>query len=202
MNTQNLIVIPARFGSSRFPGKPLAIIKGVPLLERVWRVAKKVGGSPRVVIATDDERIQKGAESFGAEVVMTSPNCPNGSMRVCEVLERLPGDFQIVVNLQGDAPLVPPWVIEGILSSMSNDEAVEIATPAVQLNRVQYDKLLESKSRGIVSGTTVTFAKNGDALYFSKALLPFFKKEVTQDPLPVYQHIGLYGYRPETLRRP
>lgn len=201
MDTDTLIVIPARFGSSRFPGKPLAPIKGIPLLERVWRIAKRVSGSPRIIIATDDQRIQEAAESFGGEVVMTSPECPNGSMRACEVLERISGDFKIVVNLQGDAPLVPHWVIESILKTMLEDPSVEIATPAVQLTRQQYDKLLESKSRGVVSGTTVTFAKNGDALYFSKALLPFFKKGISQDPLPVFQHIGLYGYRPETLRK-
>jgi 3-deoxy-manno-octulosonate cytidylyltransferase (CMP-KDO synthetase) len=201
MNTDTLIVIPARFGSSRFPGKPLAVIKGIPLLERVWRIAKRVQCSPKVIIATDDERIQKAAELFGAEVVMTSPQCPNGSMRVCEVLAKLTGDFKVVVNLQGDAPLIPHWVIESILTTMTEDVAVEIATPAVQLSRVQYDRLLESKSRGIVSGTTVTFAKNGDALYFSKAVLPFFKKGVSQDPVPVFQHIGLYGYRPETLKK-
>ena len=197
---KTLVVIPSRYGSSRFPGKPLAPIAGVPLLQRVWRVAQAVSGVTSVVVGTDDERIAEAAKSFGARVVMTSPECPNGSARAYEVANSIGEKFDTVVNLQGDAPLVPPWVVEDVLSALRSESAIKIATPAVQLSRDSYDKMVASKKNGIVSGTTVTFDKKGNALYFSKAVLPFFKKPVTEDPVPVFQHIGLYAYRFDVLR--
>lgn len=198
---KTLIVIPSRFGSSRFPGKPLAAIQGVPLLQRVWRIACAVKGGHTVAVGTDDERIASAATAFGAHVVMTSQECPNGSARALEVAHCLGESFDTVVNLQGDAPLVPPWVIESVLEQLRVDSSIEIGTPAVQLSRAAYDRMVESKAKGIVSGTTVTFDRRGNALYFSKAVLPFFKKPVQTDPVPVYQHIGLYAYRFEALKK-
>jgi 3-deoxy-manno-octulosonate cytidylyltransferase (CMP-KDO synthetase) len=198
---RSIIAIPARYGSTRFPGKPLALIAGRSLLERVWRIATKVQPAADVIVATDDARIKEAAEKFGARVVMTSTECSNGSVRVYQAVASLPEQYDVVVNLQGDAPLTPPWVIEEILAAMKSDVSVQIATPAVQLSQAQYAHMQSSKQKGIVSGTTVTFAANGDAMYFSKAILPFFKRKVVSDPVPVYQHIGLYAYKTPTLKR-
>ena len=109
-----LIVIPARYASTRYPGKPLVSLRGatgqsLSLIERSWRAARAVKGVDRIVVATDDSRIQSAAVAFGAEVVMTSEGCSNGTERCAEARAFLGGGFEIVVNLQGDAPLTPPW---------------------------------------------------------------------------------------------
>ena len=111
------IVIPARYASSRFPGKPLCVVSGVTMLERVWRIAKNVRQASRVVIATDDERILAHARSFDAEAVMTSPACTNGTERVYDTMERVAISEDITLNLQGDALLTPPWVLEAMIVS-------------------------------------------------------------------------------------
>ncbi|MGJ8615776.1 MAG: cytidylyltransferase domain-containing protein, partial [Sulfitobacter sp.] len=115
-----LIVIPARFASTRYPGKPLAALKGASgvsrsLIERSWRAACEVQGVDRVVVATDDDQIKDAAQTFGAEVVMTSTTCANGTERCAEAHSVLGGGFDIVVNLQGDAPLTPHWFVEGLV---------------------------------------------------------------------------------------
>ena len=198
---ETIIVIPARHGSSRFPGKPLASVMGVSLLQRVWRIAKGVPGVSEVVVATDDERIRTHVESFGGRVVMTSEGCRNGSERVCEALATLGGDPRIVINLQGDAVLMPPWVIGGLVEAMRLDSSIQIATPATRLSKEQYQRMVTMKQSGIVSGTTVTFGRDGNALYFSKGIIPFVRALPQDGEPPIFQHIGVYAYRPESLRR-
>ena len=197
---QATVVIPARYGSTRFPGKPLHSVAGKMMIERVWRIACEAVGCANVYIATDDQRIQSAAESFSAQVVMTSEQCENGSERVCEALAQLKRNTDVVVNLQGDAPLTPPWFICALVDQMRADARCEFATPAVQISRAQYQQILESKKHNPFSGTFVTFDRNKNALYFSKQVIPALRK-TDSDLLPLYQHIGIYAYRPEALKR-
>lgn len=196
-----IIVIPARYGSSRYPGKPLAPIMGRSLLERVWRIGKGVPGVSRVVVATDDSRIVEHVRSFGGEVVMTSESCRNGSERAYEAVKNLGSKADVIVNLQGDAVLMPPWVVGALVQEMNRDAAVQIATPAVRLTSDQYKSMSAMKGAGVVSGTTVTFAKNGDALYFSKGIIPFVRSAPTSGEPPIFQHIGVYAYRAAALQK-
>ncbi|MEP2846618.1 MAG: NTP transferase domain-containing protein, partial [Alphaproteobacteria bacterium] len=121
-----LIVIPARYASTRYPGKPLVALTGATgqkqsLIERSWRAASAVSGVDRVVVATDDDRIREAAEGFGAEVVMTSEACANGTERCAEAHAALGGGYDIVVNLQGDAPLTPHWFVEGLVQGLKDN---------------------------------------------------------------------------------
>jgi len=194
-----LAVIPARYGSTRFPGKPLVEIAGRPMIERVWRLTMAAPGVDRTVVATDDARIHEAVTAFGGEAVMTSDDCRNGTERALDAAERLGGDFDIVVNVQGDAVLTPPWVIGAVAGAMRDDPALAMATPAVRMNKDTEDKFRATKAKGDVGGTTVVFDKAMNALYFSKSVLPFQRHP--EAGTPVWQHIGLYGYRMETLRQ-
>lgn len=198
---KNIIVIPARFGSSRLPGKPLAQINGHSLLYRVWMLAKNAQNIDEVFIATDDQRIQKHAQDFGAQVLMTDPNYPTGTDRIYGAIEQLPQRPEIIINLQGDAVLTPPWVIQSLVDTLINDSSVKMATLATHLSWTQYDDLVKSKATSKSSGTTVTFDKNGDALYFSKNIIPYVRNRNDNDLMsPVFKHIGMYGYCYDALK--
>jgi 3-deoxy-manno-octulosonate cytidylyltransferase (CMP-KDO synthetase) len=194
-----LIVIPARIGSTRFPGKPLAMIAGRSMIERVWRLAAAVKGADRVVIATDSDEIRAHAEKFGAEVVMTSPDCATGSDRANEAAAKLGPEYDIVFNFQGDSPLTPPWIVEAVLETMKAEPEVVLCTPIVKLEGERLAKFLEQKKAGSTTGTSCVFDRRGYAMYFSKGVIPHVR-EKTIDP-PVYKHIGLYGYRRATLEK-
>jgi 3-deoxy-manno-octulosonate cytidylyltransferase (CMP-KDO synthetase) len=198
---ETIIVIPARFASSRFPGKPLAPIAGKSLIERVWRLAKAVPDVDEVFVATDDEQIAGHVVSWGGDVVMTSPKCRNGSERVWEVVQSLHERPRVVVNFQGDAPLMPPWVLQSLVQEMHHDPSVLIATPATRLSKEQYDELVSMKARGVVSGTTVAFSQSRDALYFSKSIIPYIREWPADGQSPVFQHIGVYAYTYEALKQ-
>jgi 3-deoxy-manno-octulosonate cytidylyltransferase (CMP-KDO synthetase) len=192
------IVIPARYASTRFPGKPLHPVAGTPMLERVWRIAKSVTQARRVLIATDDERILKAARALDAEAVMTSPDCTNGTERVHDAVQRAGISEEIVLNLQGDALLTPPWVLAAMIDEMILDPLADLVTPAVRLDGATLEEFLEQKKATPASGTTVVFGRNRNALYFSKAVLPYIRKAGYAG---VYRHIGLYGYRKAALAR-
>ena len=192
------IVIPARYASSRFPGKPLCVVSGMTMLERVWRIAKSVRQASRVVIATDDERILAHARTFDAEAVMTSPDCANGTERVYDALKRAAISQDIVLNLQGDAPLTPPWVLEAMIDEMIIDPTPELVTPAVRLSGAALDAFVEQKKERPGSGTTVVFDVKKNALYFSKSIIPLIRYP---GHAHIYRHIGLYGYRKAALAR-
>lgn len=200
-----LIAIPARYASSRYPGKPLAVLKGstgksLSLIERSWRAAMEVGGVDKVVVATDDDRIREAAESFGAEVVMTSEHCANGTERCAETHQSLGSEFQIVVNLQGDAPLTPAWFIEDLVEGLRNMPSAEIATPVLRCDGATLDGFLADRKAGRVGGTTAVFDAHHKALYFSKEVIPFTSKTYDSDEdTPVFHHVGVYAYRPEAL---
>jgi len=192
------IIIPARYGSTRFPGKPLHKIAGLSLLERVWRIAKTVRRTSRVVIATDDFRITTHAAAFGAEVVMTPENCTNGTERVFACLNSAKITEDIILNLQGDALLTPPWVLEAMIEEMESAPEAEIVTPAVRLERDALVSFTRHKKTSPASGATVVFDKNRNALYFSKAIIPYLRNSGFAS---IYRHIGLYGYRRHGLEK-
>jgi 3-deoxy-manno-octulosonate cytidylyltransferase (CMP-KDO synthetase) len=198
MNT--VIVIPARKGSTRFPNKPMALIHGKQLLYRTWLIAKAVKNIDEVIIATDDDGIRTQAQGFGATVLMTRPECENGTVRVFDAIQQLQKKPRIAVNLQGDAVLTPPWVIQAVVDEMQKDASISLATPATQLDWRRYDEFIQSKEGGRVSGTLVVFDQKKNALYFSKGLIPFIRDRNIAEP-PIFRHIGLYSYRYETLAK-
>ncbi len=199
------IVIPARYGSTRFPGKPLAPILGTTLLKRTWLIAKAVPGVDSVLIATDDERIEKHALSFGAAVQMTPEACQNGTERCLFAIKSKQEKPDIVINLQGDAVLTPPAVLQPLVDAFKTNPNIEMATLKTRLSMDVYDKLLHQKSTGQPGGTLVTCDSSGRALYFSKAIIPYIRNleqyRNERVPLPAFRHIGLYGYRFNTLER-
>lgn len=200
-----LIVIPARYASTRYPGKPLVQLKGPDglaktLIQRSWEAAQAVRGAHRVVVATDDARIRAEAESFGAEVVMTSETCQNGTERCAEAYDRLGGGFEIVVNLQGDAPLTPPWFVEDLVAGLRADPVAEVATPVLRCDGAALNGFLEDRRAGRVGGTTAVFGRDRKALYFSKEVIPYTGRSYADDEAtPVFHHVGVYAYRPAAL---
>jgi 3-deoxy-manno-octulosonate cytidylyltransferase (CMP-KDO synthetase) len=192
------IVIPARYGSRRFPGKPLATIGGRSLLSRTWSIAKAVGGVSAIYVATEDERIADHARTIGAAAIITSEDCENGTERVREAIGTLPKPPEAVINLQGDAVLTPPWVLQSLVDALEADPATRLVTPAMRCSRRQLEEIAESKKQNPTSGTLVTFDKRFNALYFSKAIIPYVRSK-DLDPPPVYRHIGIYGYRLDAL---
>lgn len=200
-----LIVIPARYASTRYPGKPLAELTGATgktrtLIERSWRAACDVDGVDRVVVATDDDRIKKAAEGFGAEVVMTSTECANGTERCAEAHAALGGNFEVVVNLQGDAPLTPPWFIEDLVNGLKAAPDMGLATPVLRCDGATLNSLLQDRREGRVGGTTAVFAADHSALYFSKEVIPYRSGAYEDaDDTPVFHHVGVYAYRPDAL---
>lgn len=196
---KTVIVIPARKGSSRFPNKPLALVKGKQILRRTWEIACAVRSVDEVYIATDDEEIRSQALQFGAQVILTHGNFLNGTERVYSAIRTLKEQPDIIINLQGDAILTPPWVVQSVVDLMQRDSSIGIATPATQLDWKRYDDFVKSKSNNKTSGTLVVFDKNYNALYFSKAIIPFIRNRTSPTP-QAYRHIGLYGYRFEALK--
>ena len=132
--SKTIIIIPARYQSSRFPGKPLAMIQDHSMLKRTWSIAKAIENIDEVYIATDDDRIEKHAQSFNAKVIMTPQECNNGTERCHALLSQLDALPDIIINFQGDAVLTPPWILQSLVEAMQQQPAPEIATPAVQLN--------------------------------------------------------------------
>ncbi|MGB1484165.1 MAG: cytidylyltransferase domain-containing protein, partial [Paracoccaceae bacterium] len=149
------IIIPARYASSRFPGKPLVQLQ-LPngaqksLIELSWQAARAVKGVEDVFIATDDRRIAEAVELFGAKVIMTSEQCANGTERCAEAVERAKLTSDLIVNLQGDAPLTPAWFVEKLIKAMQDDPTAEMATPVLRLDRLTHGHFLEDRRNGRV----------------------------------------------------
>lgn len=207
MATRTVIIIPARYASTRYPGKPLATLRGADgvartLVERSWRAACEVPGIARVVVATDDDRIADVAGGFGADVVMTPETCRNGTERCAAALAELGETPDIVVNLQGDAPLTPAGLVSAIIARMEADPALQVCTPALPCTPTMLAALVEDQAQGRVGGTTVVFDRNHDALYFSKRVIPHVAADrIATAPEAVHLHAGLYAYRPDALAR-
>lgn len=198
-----LVAIPARFASSRYPGKPLVVLKGPDgaktLIQRSWEAAMAVKGVDRVVVATDDNRIADHASAFGAEVVMTSSDWQNGTERCAEVAAKLPG-YEVVVNLQGDAPLTPAWFVEDLVTGLLTNPGADIATPVLRCDGRALNGFLADRRAGRVGGTTAVFGGGMRGLYFSKEVIPFTGRTYADDEAtPVFHHVGVYAYRPAAL---
>ncbi len=200
-----LVVIPARYASTRYPGKPLVTLTGASgeaksLIQRSWEAAIQVAGVDRVVVATDDDRISDAAKGFGAEVVMTSEACANGTERCADALDRLDETHEIVVNLQGDAPLTPHWFVEDLVAGLRGDPTADMATPVLRCDGAALNGFLEDRANGRVGGTTAVFGCTNHALYFSKEVIPYTGQIYgVQDETPVFHHAGVYAYRPAAL---
>ncbi len=184
-----LIVIPARYSSTRFPGKPLAKINNKPMVVAVYEQALKSKFASKVVIATDDKRILKCAEEYNAEAVITSTDIKSGTDRVFQVAKNY--DFNIIVNLQGDEPLIDPKVIDKAIETLKKDENADISTPVKQLENIE-----DIDNGNIVK---VVFNKENFALYFSRLPIPFNRDNVQN--ISYYKHIGLYCYKKEALEK-
>jgi 3-deoxy-manno-octulosonate cytidylyltransferase (CMP-KDO synthetase) len=200
-----LVVIPARHASTRYPGKPLVPLRGAggrpkTLIRRSWEAAMAASGVDRVVVATDDDRIRAEAESFGAEVVMTAATCANGTERCADALARLGVAAEIVVNLQGDAPLTPPWFVEALVRALHDAPEMGVATPVLRCDAEALAGFLDDRRHGRVGGTTAVFDAARRALYFSKEVIPFTGRAFGEgEAIPVFHHVGVYAYRPAAL---
>lgn len=203
MNTA--IIIPARYASTRFPGKPLALLAGKAVLAWVVDIAKIVASKiPNVTyhVATDDDRIKLFCDQNNIPVIMTSAQFETGTDRVMAAVKTLPIQPDFIINLQGDAPFTPADFVMDIINAYKNNKAVDIVTPVVQLSWSEYDALRESKKSTPFSGTTAILDRNNRALWFSKNIIPAIRKEDRHiNPSPVYRHIGLYGYNRQSLEK-
>ena len=204
MNT--VILIPARYASSRYPGKPLVELKGStgstkPLIRRSVEAARRVRGVSGVFVVTDDERIAEACAPAKVGVIMTSPECRNGTERCAEALAQL-HEPELVINFQGDALLTPPGFVEALIARMDEDRDALVATPAMRLKSDEVRALQAEEAAGRVGGTTVVTKDLGHALYFSKRLIPHLPAGALDGEMsPVRLHVGIYAYRPEALER-
>ncbi|MCW3796665.1 3-deoxy-manno-octulosonate cytidylyltransferase [Sphingomonas sp. BN140010] len=203
--TDFAIIIPARFASTRYPGKPLVALRGATgvaktLIRRSWECATAVPGSVGVWVATDDARIADEVTGFGGQVVMTSPDCANGTERCADAIDKLGEIAPVVVNLQGDAPLSPSDLVPRLVARLEEDREAVMATPAVRCSASLYAHLAADAANGRVGGTTVVFNRAQHALYFSKRLIPYLPGQTDAEAGDVHLHLGMYAYRLPALR--
>jgi 3-deoxy-manno-octulosonate cytidylyltransferase (CMP-KDO synthetase) len=183
------IVIPARYASTRFPGKPLHVIAGKPLVQHVWERCRAVGAAATVVVATDDERIAAAARGFGAEVAMTRSDHPSGTDRLAEVAA-VRTEHTHFLNVQGDEPMIDPGLIGSMMAAMEADPELPMITAA--------SALPEDGDVDNPNLVKVVLTAAGDALYFSRSRIPYPR---TPPGLPYYRHLGIYGYSRDFLLR-
>jgi 3-deoxy-manno-octulosonate cytidylyltransferase (CMP-KDO synthetase) len=181
---QVLVVIPARWGSTRFPGKPLHLIAGKPLVQHVWERCLQCRQVDRVVIATDDVRIADAARRFNALVVMTDPDHPSGTDRVAETAASFP-NHQVVINVQGDEPLISPALIDELAQTLVQEPAVPMITAAAP---IEDPALLQD-----ANVVKVVLNARRDALYFSRSLIPYPRNP--DSGIVYYRHLGIYGFQ-------
>ena len=197
-----LIVVPARMGSKRFPGKPLAEIAGISMLRRTAHVAACIDMAD-FVIATDHNEIMEHCRAYKLPVVMTDSNLASGSDRALVAAKAFKPNAEVIVNLQGDAPFTDPAHIKAVVQRLFED-TVDIATPAIALTWDALDDLREAKKTTPFSGTTV-IENSGRAVWFSKNIIPAIRDEdglrKTETLSPVLRHVGLYGFRRHALER-
>ncbi len=184
-----IVVIPARHDSVRFPGKPLAEIAGRSMIARVYERAKKAERVARVIVATDDERILKAVKEFGGEAMMTRRDHSSGTDRVAEVAAHVPA--AIYVNVQGDEPLIDPAAIDAIVGAMQEDETIQIATPSTIIKVA--NEIMDPNVVKVVADF------DGNALYFSRAPIPWVRDRGASVAARHSKHIGLYACRREAL---
>jgi 3-deoxy-manno-octulosonate cytidylyltransferase (CMP-KDO synthetase) len=204
-----IIIIPARYASTRYPGKPLALLKGADgtprsLLERSVIAARAAAAATPAVtglyVATDDARIAAEAQRIGADVIMTAPECANGTERVAQAVARAGLSQPIVVNLQGDAPLTPAHFVTALVDAMRADTARQVATPVLRCDAEALENFRADRRIGQVGATTVVRDLVGNAIYFSKEVIPFIGSLAPGAQIPVFHHVGLYAYTSEALQ--
>ena len=184
-------MIPARYASSRFPGKPLVMIKGKPMIVRTYEQAAKATTLTRLVVATDDVRIKRACEAAGAEVVMTDDDIPNGTERAAQALDRLGGKFDVVVNIQGDEPLIEPGIIDDVVRALQRSPDSVYSTPVTPLKREEVQ--MHSRVKCIVD-------QAGYAMYFSRGMIPNNKTGAVDPEHEYLLHLGLQCYDAKFLR--
>ena len=201
-----VVIIPARYGSTRLPGKPLTLIAGRTMLSRVYGIARAAAreqGDIGLVVATDDARIGAHCDEIGASWVMTPASCRSGTDRALAALGQLNRAYDRIVNLQGDAPLTPPDFVTALLKAFETEPGTEVVTPAVRLSWAELDELRAQKQNSPFSGTCVVVDARGNARWFSKQIIPAMRNEAAlrrQGGLsPVLRHVGLYGYTRKML---
>lgn len=188
-------IIPARYASTRFPGKPLIDIKGKTMLQRVYEQAAKSRSLNKVVVATDDQRILDHVNSFGGAAVMTAENHPSGTDRCWDALQQLKENYNYVINIQGDEPFIVPEQIDE-LAAVLKDDTVELATQMIEAE--SYEILFD---KGEVK---ITLNTNNEALYFSRMVIPFIKgidEKEWHKHHRYYRHVGMYAYRKDILEK-
>jgi 3-deoxy-manno-octulosonate cytidylyltransferase (CMP-KDO synthetase) len=185
---QILAVIPARYASTRFPGKPLAEIAGKPMVRHVYERCRSALGVSRVIVATEDDRIVHACKAFGGEAELTSPEHVSGTDRVAEVAARHP-EFDGILNVQGDEPGIEPETVQAVALLLSNPD-VQIASAMT--------RFLKHEPVGNPNAVKVVTDARGDALYFSRAPIPYFRDPTAQNPMH-FRHLGIYGFSREVL---
>lgn len=205
---KTLIVIPARYASTRLPAKPLIKIAGKEMILRVYEIAQKALGDLKdsaAVVATDHESIFNFCQENGVKVVMTSEACRTGTDRVSEAVQQMEERPEFIVNLQGDNPTCPPWFVRQVVEEYYKDPEVQVVTPCVNLTWDELDKMREAKKKNPFSGTFVVKDKHENAYWFSKNIIPGIQKEETwrkeTKTSPCFRHVGLYGYRYDVLQK-
>ena len=183
-------IIPARYASSRFPGKPLVKIKGIPMIQRVYQQAKLTSTLSEVIVATDDQRIYNTVRDFGGKVVMTNSTHQSGTDRIAEVAKQLP-DANIIINIQGDEPIIDPRQIDQLAIFIKEHEQFSIATMAHLISREE-----ELDNPNVVK---VVFDQFQKALYFSRSPIPYRRNNIDEKPTPIYKHVGMYAFQRDTL---
>lgn len=178
-----LCVIPARYASTRLPGKPLSMIAGKPMIQHVYERACQAQLPNEVVVATDNELVEKAVLDFGGKAVMTSPDHPSGTDRLAEVALMYP-DVDVIVNVQGDEPMIPPEVIDRLAESFNGDVDLNMATMKVVMAEEDYENPAAVK---------VVTDQQGYALYFSRSLMPYPRNK--PEGFKVFKHVGIYAYR-------
>lgn len=195
------IIIPSRMNSTRLPGKSLALLEGADgekrsLVERCFMAASDVGVE-EIYVATDHQDIAEHVRGFGGNALMTPESCRNGTERCAALLDQI--DAELIINFQGDAPLIPTDFVSALIDYMKNNSEAQMATPVMPCNSEQLIALREDRKNGQVGGTTAAIATDGRALYFSKEVLPISDALVDSNPSDVFLHIGLYAYRRDAL---
>ena len=170
-----------------------------PLIQRSWEAANAVADTVGVWVATDDDRIAEAVTSFGGQVVMTSSDCRNGTERCADAAAQLGDIAEFIINLQGDAPLTPAFVVRGLVEGLAADSRACMATAAVRCSPTVYAHLLNDQVQGRVGGTTVVANHRGHALYFSKRVIPHVPSGTTSAHALVHLHLGVYAYRAAAL---
>lgn len=200
---RTLAVLPSRYAASRFPGKPLTLIAGKPMIQWVWEAAKAAQGVSHVVVATDDERIVKAVHDFGGRVVITDPALPSGTDRVAAAMDMVSESFDVILNIQGDEPAMHPETIAAVVRLMAENPNLPMGTAACSF--ATPNEIFNPNA------VKVVVDNKGRALYFSRSPIPYVRNSQIFDPdfrpwlkpeqLSLFKrHLGLYAYRPETLR--